>query len=67
MRLGTPRVVQGMPDGARSAGFAVCNGLLVYALKPDRHYDLPDAAKLQLQSQPKSYARRIGRWIAESF
>jgi cell division protein FtsA len=66
VRLGSPRVVQGMPDSARSPGFAVCNGLLHYALKPDRHYDIPDGVSLH-QAQPASYARRIGKWIAESF
>jgi cell division protein FtsA len=67
MRLGTPRFVQGMPDAASSAGFAVCNGLLHYALRPDKHYDIPDGASLQAQAQPQGYLRRVGRWIAESF
>ena len=66
VRLGSPRVLQGMPDTARSAGFAVCSGLLHYALKPDRHYDIPDGVTLQ-KAAPASYARRVGRWIAESF
>ena len=66
VRLGTPLPGLGLPDVARSAGFAVAAGLLVYGLKPDRH------CAIGLEGMPESdaergYLRRVGKWIAESF
>jgi cell division protein FtsA len=67
VRLGTPLHVQGMPESAHTPGFAVCAGLLNYALKPDPHYALPKAKVEAVERAQHGYVRRMGRWIAESF
>ena len=67
VRLGTPAHVQGMPESAHSPGFAVCAGLLNYALKPDAQYALPKAKAEAVERAQHGYVRRMGRWIAESF
>jgi cell division protein FtsA len=66
VRLGTPLPSLGLPDVARSPGFAVAAGLLVYGLKPDRHCAV--AAENAFEgSIPPGYLGRVGKWIAESF
>ena len=67
VRLGAPAHVQGMPESAHSPGFAVCAGLLNYALKPDQHYALPKSKAEAVQRAQAGYVRRVGRWIADSF
>ena len=67
VRLGVPAQVQGMPETARTPGFAVCAGLLNYALKPDVRLALPKAKAHQVHQDQQGYVRRMGRWIAESF
>ncbi|WP_373505385.1 cell division protein FtsA [Aestuariivirga sp.] len=67
VRLGSPAHVQGMPESAHSPGFAVCAGLLNYALKPDQHYALPKAKAEEVERAQAGYVRRMGRWIADSF
>jgi cell division protein FtsA len=67
VRLGSPAHVQGMPESAHSPGFAVCAGLLNYALKPDAHYALPKAKADAVRRAQTGYVWRMGKWIAESF
>lgn len=67
VRLGVPLHMQGMPETAHSPGFAVCAGLLNYALKPDQRVSLPKAKAQQVERAQHGYVRRMGRWIAESF
>lgn len=67
VRMGAPAHIAGMPESAHSPGFAVCAGLLNYALAPDRHYDLPEAKAEEVRRAQASYVRRMGRWIADSF
>lgn len=67
VRMGSPAHVQGMPESAHSPGFAVCAGLLNYALKPDQQYALPKAKASEVARAQHGYVRRMGRWIAESF
>ena len=67
VRLGAPAHVQGMPESAHSPGFAVCAGLLNYALKPDQHYALPKSKADAVERAQAGYVRRVGRWIADSF
>lgn len=67
VRMGSPAHVQGMPESAHSPGFAVCAGLLNYALKPDVHYELPKAKAQQVERARHGYVSRVGRWIADSF
>jgi len=66
VRLGTPRPNLGLPDMARSAGFAVASGLLAYGAKPDRHCEIAHGCAGEA-SVDHNYLRRVGRWIAESF
>ncbi len=67
VRMGSPAHVQGMPESAHSPGFAVCAGLLNYALKPDTHYALPKAKAEAMARAQSGYVWRMGKWIAESF
>ncbi len=67
VRPGTPKPVSGMPDAGRNPGFSVAVGLLAYGLKPDRHCALPAQAARNLAQAQQGYARRVGRWIADSF
>lgn len=67
VRMGSPAHVQGMPESAHSPGFAVCAGLLNYALRPDAHYALPKSKADQVERAQSGYVRRMGRWIADSF
>ncbi len=67
VRLGVPAHLQGMPESAHSPGFAVCAGLLNYALKPDVQYALPKAKADEVAQAQAGYVRRVGRWIADSF
>jgi cell division protein FtsA len=66
VRLGTPLPALGLPDVARSAGFAVAAGLLVYGLRPDRHCAIAADGAAGIAEQ-RGYLRRVGKWIAESF
>jgi hypothetical protein len=65
--MGSPAHVQGMPESAHSPGFAVCAGLLNYALQPDAHYDLPKSKADAVARAHAGYVWRMGRWIADSF
>lgn len=67
VRMGSPAHVQGMPESAHSPGFAVCAGLLNYALTPDLHFALPKAKADAVARAQSGYVWRMGRWIAESF
>lgn len=67
VRMGIPQHVQGMPESAHTPSFAVCAGLLNYALKPDPQCALPEAKAAEFQRAQQGYVRRMGRWIAESF
>jgi cell division protein FtsA len=67
VRMGAPAHVQGMPESAHSPGFAVCAGLLNYALKPETHYALPKSKAEAVARAQAGYVWRMGRWIAESF
>jgi cell division protein FtsA len=67
VRMGSPAHVQGMPESAHSPGFAVCAGLLNYALSPDVHYALPKSKADAVARAQSGYVWRMGRWIAESF
>ena len=61
------RCCPGMPEAAHSPGFAVCAGLLKYALKPDTQYAIPKEAANMLERAQQGYVRKVARWIAESF
>jgi cell division protein FtsA len=67
VRMGSPAHVQGMPESAHSPGFAVCAGLLNYALTPDMHFALPKAKAEAVARAQSGYVWRMGRWIVESF
>ena len=67
VRMGVPAHVPGMPESAHAPAFAVCAGLLNYALRPDVHYELPKHKAKQVERAQQNYVTRVGRWIAESF
>ncbi len=67
VRLGQPTPIPGMPESARNAGFAVCAGLLKYALSPD---PLLFGSRRKIRHAERAepgYMRKMGRWFAESF
>lgn len=67
VRLGVATPAAGLPQSAHSPGFAVCSGLLAYALRPDMHYAVPREKARAMETAQLSYVRKMGRWIAESF
>lgn len=67
IRMGLPQHIPGMPESAHNAGYAVCAGLLKYALKPDTHYALPTEKAREIDRAQQGYMRKMGQWIAESF
>jgi cell division protein FtsA len=67
VRHGAPNGFQGMPEIARSAGFAAVSGLLVVAIAPPSSLDMPQEARMALDRSQLTYARRVGRWLAEAF
>jgi cell division protein FtsA len=65
-RVGSPRVMQGLPDHVRNAGSCVAAGLAACAAYPDQAYAMPQEAKAAIDRANLSYAQRLGRWLAEA-
>lgn len=65
-RVGAPRAALGLPDHLRNAGSCVAAGLAAGAACPDRQYAMPSEARTAIDRASLSYARRVGRWLAES-
>lgn len=65
-RVGAPRVALGLPDHVRNAGSCVAAGLAAAASLPDSNYAMPKDAQAVIDRASLSYARRLGRWLAES-
>jgi cell division protein FtsA len=66
VRLGQPQPQAGMPEMARSNGFATAFGLLSLASFPDKIYAMPQAAQAAIDRSQLTYAQRVGRWLAEA-
>jgi cell division protein FtsA len=67
VRHGSVSLIQGMPESAKSPGFAVAAGLLAHALKPDVEYMLPQKLQSSASASSQGYFARVGKWIAEGF
>jgi cell division protein FtsA len=67
VRVGLPAGFNGLPDLARSGGFAAVAGLLVCASEPEQAYDMPHEAKLAIDRRQMTYAKRVGKWLVEAF
>ena len=67
VRLGTPMGFHGLPDLARSGGFATVAGLLVAACEPQATCDMPLDARMAIDRSQMTYAKRVGKWLAEAF
>ena len=65
-RTGQPQPQAGMPELSRSCSFAAAYGLLALAAHPDKHYAMPQAAQAAIDRSQMTYARRVGRWLAEA-
>jgi cell division protein FtsA len=66
VRAGYPRPLQGMPDKARGAPFAVAMGLLDHAIDPNVEIvTLPGDGSDVLHRG--GYFSKVGRWIRDSF
>jgi cell division protein FtsA len=66
VRIGAPTGFQGLPDTARTSGFAAVSGLLVSAANPESVYDMPDEAQVAINRSQMTYAKRVGKWLAEA-
>ncbi len=66
VRLGSPHGLNGLPDVANNGAFAVATGLLKYAANPDVHTAVLPQMSASYAAN-RSYFRRMGRWIKESF
>lgn len=67
VRIGLPTGLQGLPELAKSGGFAAVAGLLVAACEPNMACDMPYEARLAIDRSQMTYARRVGKWLAEAF
>jgi cell division protein FtsA len=67
VRLGSPMQFQNMPDQVRSSTYATCAGLLVAATEPQATCDMPQEARMAIDRSQMTYARRVGKWLAEAF
>jgi cell division protein FtsA len=67
VRVGLPAGFNGLPDLARSGGFAAVAGLLVCASEPEQAYDMPHEAKVAIDRRQMTYAKRVGKWLVEAF
>ncbi len=67
VRIGLPTGFQGLPELARSGGFAAVAGLLVCASEPEQSCEMPHEAKLEIDRRQMTYAKRVGRWLVEAF
>jgi cell division protein FtsA len=66
VRIGLPSGFQGLPELAKSGGFAAVAGLLVAACEPNASCEMPHEAKLAIDRSQMTYARRVGKWLAEA-
>ena len=67
MRLGAPVGFNNMPELARNGNFAAVAGLLLAACDPASTFEMPHEAKVAIDRSQMTYAKRVGRWIAEAF
>jgi cell division protein FtsA len=66
VRLGMPMGFQNLPDLAKSGGFSAVAGLLVAACEPQATCEMPLDAKLAIDRSQMTYAKRVGKWLAEA-
>jgi cell division protein FtsA len=66
VRLGQPMGLQGLPELAKSGGFAAVAGLLVAACEPKATCEMPHEAKLSIDWKQMTYAKRVSKWLAEA-
>ncbi len=67
IRVGRPLGVQGMPESAKSPGFAAAVGLLIYPQFSGVEHFEPSRAGRGMVRHPQGYFGRVGRWLKESF
>jgi len=67
VRVGTPKIISGLPQAAQGPAFASTVGLLLHAASlPSEERSLKEQAKLQ-EMQKKGLFGRMGLWIKENF
>jgi cell division protein FtsA len=66
VRIGLPNGFQGLPELAKSGGFSAVAGLLVAACEPNAAFEMPHEAKMAIDRSQLTYARRVGKWLAEA-
>jgi cell division protein FtsA len=65
-RNGAPLGFQNLPDQAKTGAFAAAAGLLVMAVEPSIACEMPDEARSAIDRSQMSYAKRVGKWLAEA-
>ncbi len=67
VRVGRPLGVQGLPEAAKSPGFAAAVGLLIYPQFSGVEYFEPSRGSYGAHGRPKGYIGKVGQWLKESF
>lgn len=65
VRLGRPTELKGLPDNLKTASYATCAGLLMYAMKT--HIKTPEKEKTRKIKKSSSKFERIGQWLLQNF
>ena len=66
-RIGTPQLINGLPQAAQNPSFATALGLLVYAADPPPHDQGYGQTKQQKDKKPKGVFGKLGKWVSENF
>ena len=66
VRLGAPMGFSNLPDLARNGTFAAAAGLLLSICDPASTFEMPHEAKAAIDRSQMTYAKRLGRWLAEA-
>jgi cell division protein FtsA len=67
VRLGRPVGIQGMPESAKSPGFAAAVGLTIYPQFAAMEHFEPNRQTNLRATGTDGYIARVGRWLKESF
>jgi cell division protein FtsA len=66
-RIGNVPQSMSLPETMRQPSSLVVTGLLRYALDPESKLAMPVQAAVEIERQQMGYAKRVARWIADSF
>jgi cell division protein FtsA len=67
IRVGRPLGVAGLPESAKTPGFAASVGLLIYPQMSGQEFFEPSRGGSNKIAENETYFGRVGRWLKESF